>query len=125
MWTGLVALETGLRNDEVAYRHLSFASCRCFSVAFSIHRPNTRNAFVLWRQLLPRFQTLLCSHVLDIVLASHHVNLRALTSRSGELSASKGPLVAQISMHRGLRDRAATCTQHSALSHGEVWNEAI
>ena len=55
MWTGVVALGAGLRHDEVAYRHLSFASCRCFSVVFSIHTPNTRNACVLWRQLLPRF----------------------------------------------------------------------
>jgi len=60
------------------------------------------------------FTTLLCSNVPGIILASHHVNLRALTSRSVELSASKGPLVAQIStqsnsnMHRELRDRAAT-----------------
>jgi len=64
MWTDLVALGAGLRHDEVAYRHLSFASCRCFSVVFSIHKSNTCKAihktntciaFVLWRQLLPRF----------------------------------------------------------------------
>jgi hypothetical protein len=51
-WTGAVALGAGLCRDEVAYRHLSFASCRCVSVVFS---PDTRNAFVLWRQLPPRF----------------------------------------------------------------------
>jgi len=47
MWTGLVALGAGLRHDEFANRHLSFASCRFFSVVFSILKPNTRNAFVL------------------------------------------------------------------------------
>ena len=47
MWTGLVALGAGPRHDEFAYRHLSFASCRFFSVVFSILKPNTRNAFVL------------------------------------------------------------------------------
>ena len=59
-WTGAVALGAGLCRDEVAYRHLSFASCWCFSVVFSIHTPNTRNAFVLWRQLLLRFSQPSC-----------------------------------------------------------------
>ena len=52
MWTGVVALGAGLRHDEVAYRHLSFGSCRCVSASFSIH---TQCFCAIWRQLLPRF----------------------------------------------------------------------
>jgi len=66
------------------------------------------------------FTTLLCSHVPDIMLASHHVNLRALTSRSGELSASKGPLVAQNSTHRNGTCTGGLRTGHSCLPYNTV-----
>jgi hypothetical protein len=115
MWTGVVELGAGMCHDEVAYRHLSFASCRCFSVIFHSHAKYTQCFCAVATAAAEVFTTLLCSHVPNIMLASHRVNLRALTSRSGELSASKGPLVAQNStqrngnMHsRGLWDRAAT-----------------
>ena len=105
---GLLALGAGLRHDEFAYRHLSFASCRFFSGVFSIHKPNTRNDFVLWRQLLPRFHYPLvftCSRyyagiapcesryltrngfcaIWDCISSSSKKNLRALTFKGSEM----------------------------------------
>ena len=47
---GVVVLGAGLRHGEVAKRYLALD----FGAVLTISQSNTHNAFVLWRQLLPK-----------------------------------------------------------------------
>ena len=127
MWTGVVELGAGMCHDEVAYRHLSFASCRYFSVIFHSQAKYTQCFCAVATAAAEVFTTLLCSHVPNIMLASHRVNLRALTSLSGEHQLPRGlslPKIAPKGMATGTEGFGTgqpRATKHSALSHGDVW----